>query len=74
MKKLAAIILLVGLLGCNNGDPVPALVKNDNISDTTVGELPIRLTTEVADTKFSNMQFSTITSDNYNGEYIEFLD
>lgn len=71
MKKLAAIILLVGLLGCSNGDPVPALVKNHNTSDTTVGELPIRLTT---DTKFSNMQFSTITSDNYNGEHIEFLD
>lgn len=74
MKKLAAIILLVGLLGCNNGDPVPALVKNNSTSDTTIGELPIRLTTEVVDTKFSNMQFSTITSDNYNGEYIEFLD
>jgi len=75
MKKYLVIFISYIIVGCSNGEPVPALIKNySSYNDTTVGELPIRLTTQVPDTKFSNMQFSTITSDSYNGEHIEFLE
>ena len=75
MKKYLAILVVILITGCNNGEPLPAFVKsNGYVSQDNVGELPIRLTTTVLDTKFSNMQFSTITSDNYSGEHIEFLE
>lgn len=75
MRKYLVIFIVLIFVGCNNGEPVPAMVKSPSMySDTAVGELPIRLTTQVPDTKFSNMQFSTLTNDNYNGEHIEFLE
>lgn len=73
MKKYLVLFSVVSLLGC--GEPVPALVSNSsNYNGTPVEELPIRLTTSVTSDKFDNAQFSAVTSDNYSGEYIEFIE
>lgn len=74
MKKFIGILTVAILMGCN-GEPVPAMVRSHpSLQDSTVGELPIRLTTAVPDAKFSDMQFKSLTSDNYSGEYIEFIE
>ena len=67
MKKLTYAVILATLLGCNNGEPMPALVSYGAF-EPPMAELPIHLQYhDLGTDKSQIMLFDAITSDNYSG-------
>lgn len=67
MKKLTCVLILAALLGCNNDEPMPALVSYGTF-EQPMPELPIHLQYhDLGTDKSQIMLFDAITSDNYSG-------